>query len=84
MSQSSRPSAFVRFGPFEYIFALESCEEGRRVGLQEQPSGPGAHAGTPRRDGYPRGVAEKLWPSDTFVDFDHGLNSAVARLRGGP
>lgn len=23
----------------------------------------------------------KLWPSDTFVDFDHGLNSAVQRLR---
>jgi hypothetical protein len=23
----------------------------------------------------------RLWPADTFVDFDHGLNSAVARLR---
>src|SRR5262249_31393902 len=23
----------------------------------------------------------KLWPADTFVDFEHGLNSAVARLR---
>ena len=23
----------------------------------------------------------KLWPADTFVDFDHGLNSAVARVR---
>ena len=23
----------------------------------------------------------KLWASDTFVDFDHGLNSAVQRLR---
>jgi DNA-binding winged helix-turn-helix (wHTH) protein len=23
----------------------------------------------------------RLWPSDTFVDFDHGLNSAVQRLR---
>jgi TolB-like protein/DNA-binding winged helix-turn-helix (wHTH) protein len=23
----------------------------------------------------------KLWPGDTFVDFDHGLNSAVQRLR---
>src|ERR1700730_16764081 len=22
-----------------------------------------------------------LWPSDTFVDFQHGLNSAVRRLR---
>jgi len=23
----------------------------------------------------------KLWPADTFVDFDHGLNAAVRRLR---
>src|SRR5215475_4379733 len=30
----------------------------------------------------PRGEIQKaLWPSDTFVDFDHGLNNAVNRLR---
>ena len=23
----------------------------------------------------------KLWPGDTYVDFDHGLNNAVARIR---
>ena len=23
----------------------------------------------------------RLWPADTFVDFDHGLHSAVNRLR---
>ena len=22
-----------------------------------------------------------LWPGDTFVDFDHGLNNAVRRIR---
>jgi TolB-like protein/DNA-binding winged helix-turn-helix (wHTH) protein/Flp pilus assembly protein TadD len=26
-------------------------------------------------------LGDKLWPRDTFVDFDHGLNSAVQRLR---
>jgi TolB-like protein/DNA-binding winged helix-turn-helix (wHTH) protein/tetratricopeptide (TPR) repeat protein len=26
-------------------------------------------------------LREKLWPVDTFVDFDHGLNAAVNRLR---
>src|ERR1700721_3816232 len=26
-------------------------------------------------------LRQELWPADTFVDFDHGLNSAVARLR---
>jgi TolB-like protein/tetratricopeptide (TPR) repeat protein len=25
---------------------------------------------------------QRLWPGDTFVDFDHGLNAAIARLRG--
>jgi DNA-binding winged helix-turn-helix (wHTH) protein len=24
---------------------------------------------------------QKLWPADTFVDFDHGLNNAINRLR---
>jgi DNA-binding winged helix-turn-helix (wHTH) protein len=23
----------------------------------------------------------KLWPADTFVDFDHGLNNAISRIR---
>src|SRR6266496_2965726 len=26
-------------------------------------------------------LRQNLWPVDTFVDFDHGLNSAVNRLR---
>jgi TolB-like protein/thioredoxin-like negative regulator of GroEL len=26
-------------------------------------------------------VRKRLWPADTFVDFDHGLNNAVNRLR---
>jgi DNA-binding winged helix-turn-helix (wHTH) protein len=26
-------------------------------------------------------LRERLWPSDTFVDFDHGLNTAVNKLR---
>jgi len=26
-------------------------------------------------------IQKELWPSDTFVDFDHGLNNAVNRLR---
>jgi TolB-like protein/DNA-binding winged helix-turn-helix (wHTH) protein/Tfp pilus assembly protein PilF len=26
-------------------------------------------------------LQQQLWPSDTFVDFDHGLNSAMNRLR---
>jgi len=26
-------------------------------------------------------LQRRLWPSDTFVDFDHSLNTAVMRLR---
>lgn len=26
-------------------------------------------------------LRQKLWPADTFVDFDHGLNKAINRLR---
>src|SRR3954471_6591775 len=26
-------------------------------------------------------LQQKIWPADTFVDFEHGLNSAVAKLR---
>ena len=26
-------------------------------------------------------LREKLWPANTFVDFDHGVNAAVKRLR---
>ncbi len=26
-------------------------------------------------------LRQKLWPADTFVDFDHGLNTAINKLR---
>src|ERR1022692_36136 len=26
-------------------------------------------------------IRQKLWPADTFVDFDHSLNTAVNKLR---
>jgi DNA-binding winged helix-turn-helix (wHTH) protein len=26
-------------------------------------------------------LQRRLWPADTFVDFEHGLNAAVRRLR---
>ena len=26
-------------------------------------------------------IHRRLWPADTFVDFDHGLNNAINRLR---
>ena len=29
----------------------------------------------------PRRTAEKLWPADTFVDFEHSINTAMMKLR---
>ena len=26
-------------------------------------------------------MRQKLWPADTFVDFEHSLNSAIKKLR---
>src|SRR4029077_5635078 len=26
-------------------------------------------------------LRQKIWPSNTFVDFDHGINNAIKRLR---
>jgi len=75
--------AIVRFDVFEIdLQAGELRKEGRKVKVQEQPfrvlslllQRPGQVV--TREE-----LREQLWPADTFVDFDHGLNSAVARLR---
>src|ERR1700746_1138514 len=73
----------ARFGPFEVDFrAGELLKNGRRIRLQDQPLQVLAllleHPGeTVTREQLHR----KLWPNDTFVDFDHGLNNAINRLR---
>jgi len=73
----------LRFGDFEVdLRAGELRKQGRRMRLQEQPlrvlsmllERPGELV--TREE-----LRLQLWPADTFVDFDHGLNSAVARLR---
>ena len=83
MGQINRSPRNVRFGVFEAdIEAGELRKHGLRLKLSEQPfqiltillATPGE---TVSRD-YLR---ERLWPGDTFVDFDHGLNNAVMRLR---
>jgi cholera toxin transcriptional activator len=73
----------VRFGAFEVdLISGELRKNGTRIRLQEQPfrilamllERPGEMVA--RED-----LRSKLWPSDTFVDFDHGLNTAVNKLR---
>ena len=73
----------VRFGVFELdLNSGELRRNGRKLKLQEQPfrvlnlllQEPGQ---TVARDK----LKESLWPADTFVDFDHSLNAAIAKLR---
>src|SRR5260370_3521688 len=83
MSETRFAEAMVCFDVFQVEFRSgELHREGKRVKLQEQPfrvlSLLMERAGEiVTRDE----LREKLWPADTFVDFDHSLNSAVARLR---
>jgi len=82
MPQVAFPSS-VRFADFEVDFrAGELRKRGRRIRLQEQPFR--VLTMLVERSGEVvsrEELRQKLWPVDTFVDFDHGLNSAVARLR---
>src|SRR5215510_6188511 len=82
MPQVALPSS-VRFADFEVDFrAGELRKRGRRIRLQEQPFRVLSMLVERSGDVVSREeLRQKLWPADTFVDFDHGLNSAVARLR---
>jgi TolB-like protein/Tfp pilus assembly protein PilF len=73
----------VRFGAFELDFrASELRKQGAKVRLQAQPFQilqvlllrPGEIV--TREE-----LQQRIWPSDTFVDFDHGLYNAIKRLR---
>jgi DNA-binding winged helix-turn-helix (wHTH) protein len=80
--QSQLPPV-VRFGVFEIdVRAGELRKGGVKVKLQEQPfqvlcmlvERPGEVV--TREE-----LRNRLWPADTFVDFDHGVNAAIKRLR---
>jgi len=75
--------SIVRFGVFELdLRAAELRKNGRRIRLQEQPfqillellEQPGQVV-------LREEIRKKLWPNDTFVEFDSSINSAVKRLR---
>jgi len=73
----------IQFGTFEVdLRAGELRRNGSKVKLQEQPfqvltlllAQPGEVVS--RED-----IQRRLWPVETFVDFDHSLNAAIRRLR---
>ncbi len=83
MEQTHRSPRNVRFGAFEAdMEAGELRKHGLRLKLSEQPFQILAMLVARPGEVVSREVLrERLWPSDTFVDFDHGLNNAVMRLR---
>ncbi len=73
----------LRFGAFEVdLRAGELRKQGLKIKLQEQPfqvlvlliERPGEVV--TREE-----MQKRLWPADTFVDFDHGLNKAINKIR---
>lgn len=83
MAPSAATPRVVRFGLFELdLDSRELRKSGVRIKLQEQPflilalllERPGAIV--TREE-----LQKKLWPKDTFVDFDLSLNSAIKKLR---
>ena len=78
-------SGVVRFGIFEVdLRAGELRKRGVRVRLQEQPFQVLAYLLERRGEVVTREELQaRLWTADTFVDFDHGLNSAMNKLREG-
>jgi TolB-like protein/DNA-binding winged helix-turn-helix (wHTH) protein/Tfp pilus assembly protein PilF len=72
-----------RFGPFETrTQAQELSKNGTKVRLRGQPFSilelllSRAGEVVAREE-----IRQKLWPADTFVDFEHGLNTSVKKLR---
>jgi eukaryotic-like serine/threonine-protein kinase len=73
----------TRFGAFEVdLRAGEIYKHGIRLKLQDQPFQVLAFLLEHPGDVVTREeLRQKLWPADTFVDFDTGLNSAIKKLR---
>ncbi len=84
MQSSSPPrSGIFRFGVFEAdVCAGELRKGGVRVRMQEQPFQILVMLlERPAEIVTREEIRQKLWAGDVFVDFEHGVNSAVARLR---
>jgi eukaryotic-like serine/threonine-protein kinase len=80
---TNAPIRGYRIGPF--LLDLRSGElrhRGMRIRLQEKPrSVLIALAERPGEMITRKELQDRLWPNDTFVDFESGLNTAIRKLR---
>jgi len=83
MPAPSNRGETIRFGPFDVNLQTgELRKKGYKIRLQDKPfqilaallERPGELV---TRDELRR----RLWPEDTFIDFDNGLNTALTKLR---
>jgi len=83
MAQDPAPAPSYRFGLFEVRGRTgELLKQGRLLRLRGRPFDILLFLLERRGDVITREeLKSRLWSTDTFVDFDHGLNTAVNRLR---
>jgi len=83
MAALQNNSRVARFGVFEVdLSAGELRKSGVKLRLQGQPFQVLALLLERAGDVVTREeLQQKLWPSDTFVDFDHSLNTAINKVR---
>src|SRR5438309_6094650 len=76
-------SRIFRFGAFEFCVQTgELRKHGLRIKLHGQPIAVLAMLLEDPGDVVTReDLQKRLWPADTFVDFEHSLNAAIKRLR---
>src|SRR4029079_12228392 len=74
----------LSFGVFDLDLGTgELRKRGTRVRLQQQPFQVLALLIEHRGEVVSREeLRQTLWPANTFVDFDHGLNKAINKIRG--
>ena len=80
---ASHAARVIRFGIFEAdLSAGQLRKNGSKIRLQEQPFQIlGFLLERPGQVITRQELREKLWSDDTFVDFDHSLNTAINKLR---
>src|SRR5258708_25324078 len=73
----------IKFGEYEFnLAARELRKSGRKIKLQDQPFKILAILlRAPRTLVTREQLRQELWAVDTFVDFEHGLNRAISKLR---
>jgi len=83
MSTASPRKAIHRFGTYELdTRTRELRKNGLRIRCQEQPLQVlAALLERPRELLTREELRQRVWPEDTFVDFDHALNTAAKKIR---